>query len=161
MLKRSDVLDWDHYFMGIAELSAKRSKDPNTQVGACIVSPEKRIIGTGYNGFPTGCNDDALPWYREGIFIDVKYTYVVHAELNAILNSMGRDMRGATIYVLMFPCNECAKAIIQVGIKEVVFSTLKYYHSEQAQASRRMFDMVGITYRMISDAGTPARSQPS
>ena len=111
-MKRDDVLSWDQYFMAVAHLSALRSKDPNTRVGACIVNPEKRIVGLGYNGFPMGCDDDVYSWEREGEYLDTKYPYVVHAELNAILNSI-QNLKGCTLYVSLFPCNECAKAIIQ------------------------------------------------
>ncbi|HHX36815.1 MAG TPA: dCMP deaminase family protein, partial [Clostridiaceae bacterium] len=126
MSKRTDYISWDEYFMGVALLAAKRSKDPNTQVGACIVNPEKRIISTGYNGFPSGISDDDFPWNREGEFLDTKYPYVCHAELNAILNQPGTSLAGCSIYVALFPCNECAKAIIQAGIKEVVYLSDKY-----------------------------------
>ena len=114
-MKRQDYISWDEYFMGVALLASCRSKDPNTQVGACIVSPENIILSTGYNGFPVGCSDDEYPWEREGEH--TKYPYVVHAELNAILNASGKSLRGARIYVDLFPCNECAKAIIQSGIR--------------------------------------------
>ena len=116
-MKRQDYISWDEYFMGIALLSAMRSKDNNSQVGACIVSPENKILSLGYNGMPIGCNDDDMPWEREGEDLDTKYMYVCHSELNAILNSPNHDLRGARMYVTLFPCNECAKAIIQSGIK--------------------------------------------
>ena len=120
-MKREDYISWDEYFMGIAMLSAKRSKDPSTQVGACIVDKDNKIVGIGYNGFPIGCSDDNLPWSRDAENSnETKYPYVVHAEANAILNST-KDLHGARIYVDLFPCNECAKLIIQSGIKEVVF----------------------------------------
>ena len=122
---RDDVLSWDQYFMGMAHLSAMRSKDPNTRVGACIVNPQKRVVGLGYNGFPYGCEDDEFPWARDGQFLETKYPYVVHAELNAILNSI-QDLHGCTLYVSLFPCNECAKAIIQAGITCVVYESDKY-----------------------------------
>ena len=126
---RKDVLSWDQYFMGMAHLSAMRSKDPNTRVGACIVNPQKRVVGLGYNGFPYGCEDDEFPWERDGEFLDTKYPYVVHAELNAILNSI-QDLHGCTLYVSLFPCNECAKAIIQAGITCVVYESDKYQGTE-------------------------------
>ncbi len=148
--KRTNVLSWDDYFMSIAALSSHRSKDPNTQVGACIVDPKKKIIGVGYNGFPIGCSDDELPWGGKGDFLDVKYSYVCHAELNAILNSVGRDLFGSSIYVYLFPCNECAKAIIQSGIKEVVYLSDKYAHLDMTKASKKMFNMAGIKLRQIS-----------
>ena len=132
MNKREDHISWDEYFMGVAMLSAMRSKDPNTQVGACIVNREHRIVGVGYNGFPTGCSDDDLPWDREGDWIETKYPYVCHAELNAILNSIGGDLRGCTLYVALFPCNECAKAIIQAGIRKIVYLSDKYAMLAQA-----------------------------
>lgn len=148
MAKREDYISWDDYFMGVALLAAKRSKDPNTQVGACIVSPDKIIVGTGYNGFPIGCSDDAFPWEREGDFDATKYAYVCHAELNAILNSGGRDLKGCTIYVGLFPCNECAKAIIQAGIRKVIYLSDKYHDSDLSRASRRMFDSAGVSYHL-------------
>lgn len=150
IIKRKDVLSWDDYFMSIAMLSAQRSKDPSTQVGACIVSPDKKIIGTGYNGFPTGCSDDDLPWAREGDFLDVKYSYVCHAELNAILNSSGKSLNGCSIYVALFPCNECAKAIIQSGIKEVVYLSDKYASTPAHIASKKMLEMARVKLRRIS-----------
>ena len=128
--------------MGVALLASKRSKDPNTQVGACIVSSDNIIISTGYNGFPYGCSDDEYPWDREGT--ETKYPYVVHAELNAILNSKGRSLEGAKIYVSLFPCNECAKAIIQSGIKEVIYLSDKYEKNESTAASKRMLNSAGV-----------------
>ncbi len=146
-MKRQNYLSWDEYFMGVAMLSAERSKDPGTQVGACIVGPDKRIISVGYNGMPMGCSDDVLPWAREGDPLDTKYLYVCHAEFNAILNKGGADMRGAKLYVTLFPCNECAKAIIQSGIKEVVYYSDKYAETDATRASKRMFDLAGVAYR--------------
>ena len=143
MSKREKYLSWDDYFMGLAVLSGKRSKDPNTQVGACIVTPQNRIASVGYNGFPMGCSDDVFPWNREGDDINTKYPYVVHAELNAILNSKA-DLNGCTIYVSLFPCNECAKAIIQSGIKKVVYLSDKYHDSMASVASRKMLDSAGV-----------------
>ena len=142
--KRMDHITWDEYFMGIAVLSSLRSKDPNTQVGACIVSPDKKIIGVGYNGFPTGCSDDELPWEREGDWINTKYPYVCHAELNAILNSPVSSLRGATLYVALFPCNECAKANIQTGIKKFVYLSDKYESTDQTKASKMMLRAAGV-----------------
>lgn len=142
-MKRQDVLSWDEYFMGLAHLSALRSKDPNTQVGACIVSPDKKVVGIGYNGFPRGCSDDEFPWEREGGVLDSKYAFVVHAELNAILNS-NQDLRGCTVYVSLFPCNECAKAIIQSGITRVVYESDKYAHTETTMASKQMLKAAGV-----------------
>jgi dCMP deaminase len=148
-LKRANYLSWDDYFMSVALLSAQRSKDPSTQVGACIVNRQKRIVGVGYNGFPTGCSDDTLPWQREGDFIDTKYPYVCHAELNAVLNSVPGNLSGCIIYTALFPCNECAKVIIQAGIREVVFLSDKYSETDSVRASRRMFDQAGITRRQL------------
>lgn len=147
--KRKDYLSWDDYFMGIALFSAKRSKDPNTQVGACIVNPQKKIIGIGYNGFPLGCSDEELPWSREGSFLDTKYPYVCHAELNAVINSIGKDLTGCTIYVALFPCNECTKVIIQSGIKEIVYLSDKYADTDSIKASKIMMNQAGIRYRRI------------
>ncbi len=147
--KRIDHITWDEYFMGIAVLSSLRSKDPNTQVGACIVSPDKKIIGVGYNGFPTGCSDDELPWEREGDWINTKYPYVCHAELNAILNSPISSLKGATLYVALFPCNECAKAIIQTGIKKVIYLSDKYAESDQTKASKMMLKSAGVEFEKL------------
>ncbi|MDD4012244.1 MAG: dCMP deaminase family protein [Sphaerochaetaceae bacterium] len=144
MDKRIDYISWDEYFMGVAILSAKRSKDPNTQVGACIVNSDKKIVGVGYNGFPSGCCDDELPWSRQGSWLDTKYPYVCHAELNAILNSISRDLRGCTLYVDLFPCNECAKAIIQSGISRVLYLKNKYPESDSVVASTRMLNQAGV-----------------
>ena len=146
-MKRTDYISWDEYFMGIAMLAARRSKDPSTQVGACIVSPENIIISTGYNGMPKGCSDDIFPWDREGE--ETKYPYVVHAELNAILNANGRDLRHSRIYVALFPCNECAKAIIQSGVKEVLYLSDKYQGTMGNLASKRMLDAAGVTYTRL------------
>ena len=146
-MKRTDYISWDEYFMGIAMLAAKRSKDPSTQVGACIVSQDNIIISTGYNGMPTGCSDDVFPWDREGA--DTKYPYVVHAELNAVLNANGRDLRGSRIYVALFPCNECAKAIIQSGVKEVIYLSDKYAETLATLASKRMLDAASVAYRPL------------
>ena len=146
MMKRNDYISWDAYFMGIALLSANRSKDPGTQVGACIVSPEKKILTMGYNGMPTGCSDDMMPWEREGEPLETKYMYVCHAEFNAILNNGGRSLKGATLYSTLFPCNECAKAIIQSGIARVVYLEDKYAETDSVIASKRMFDMAGVAY---------------
>ncbi|WP_407383823.1 deoxycytidylate deaminase [Ruminococcus sp.] len=141
-MKRQDYISWDEYFMGVAILAAKRSKDPNTQVGACIVNKSKRILSTGYNGFPYGCSDDTFSWAREGD--DTKYKYVVHAELNAILNAHGKSLEGARLYVDLFPCNECAKAIIQTGISEVIYLSDKYANTDSTCASKRMLNSAGV-----------------
>ena len=147
--KREDHITWDEYFLGIAALSSLRSKDPNTQVGACIVSPEKKIIGVGYNGFPIGCSDDDLPWAREGEWLETKYPYVCHAELNAILNSPISSLKGATLYVALFPCNECAKAIIQTGIRKVVYLSNKYETTDSTKASRMMLSAAGVELEQL------------
>ena len=149
-MKRTDYISWDEYFMGVAKLAARRSKDPNTQVGACIVSPENIIVSTGYNGMPKGCSDDEFPWDRTGE--ETKYPYVVHAELNAILNANGRNLRNSRIYVALFPCNECAKAIIQSGVKEVVYLSDKYLGSKENIASKRMLDAAGVKYTRLRAA---------
>lgn len=141
----SNHIDWDTYFMGIAKLSAKRSKDPNTQVGACIVNPNKRIVGIGYNGFPHGCEDSEFPWEKDGEYLDTKYPYVVHAEINAILNST-QDLQGSTLYVSLFPCNDCAKSIIQSGIKKIIFESDKYSKADTTIASKKMLDAAGVDY---------------
>ena len=141
-MKRTNYINWDEYFMGVAMLAAKRSKDPNTQVGACIVSADNIIISTGYNGMPKGCSDDEFPWDRTGE--ETKYPYVVHAELNAILNANGRDLRGSRVYVALFPCNECAKAISQSGVSEVVYLSDKYAGTPMNAASKRMLNAAGV-----------------
>ena len=141
-MKRDDYINWNEYFMGVAILASKRSKDPNTQVGACIVDENNIILSTGYNGFPYGCSDDEFPWDRSGE--DTKYKYVVHAELNAILNARGKNLNNARIYVDLFPCNECAKAIIQSGIKEVVYLYDKYADTKETIASKKMLASAGV-----------------
>ncbi|MCD7774541.1 MAG: dCMP deaminase family protein [Clostridiales bacterium] len=152
MPKRIDYITWNEYFMGIAILSAKRSKDPNTQVGACIVNGNNRIMSVGYNGFPMGCSDDEFPWERIGDELDTKYPYVCHAELNAILNSRGANLENCRLYVTHFPCNECAKAIIQSGIKEVYYISDKHAANKSTIASKKMFDAAGVSVnRLISD----------
>ncbi|XP_036156179.1 deoxycytidylate deaminase isoform X4 [Myotis myotis] len=172
--KREDYLEWPEYFMAVAFLSAQRSKDPNSQVGACIVNAENKIVGIGYNGMPNGCSDDLLPWRRTAERkLDTKYPYdqwkkypwvrigkkdsiwpphraVCHAELNAIMNKNSADVKGCTIYVALFPCNECAKLIIQAGIKEVIFMSDKYHDSEESTAARLMFDMAGVAFRKFT-----------
>lgn len=154
--KREDYLEWPEYFMAVAFLSAQRSKDPNSQVGACIVNAENKIVGIGYNGMPNGCSDDLLPWSRTAERkLDTKYPYVCHAELNAIMNKNSSDVKGCTMYVALFPCNECAKLIIQAGIKEVIFMSDKYHDSEETTAARLLFDMAGVTFRKF----TPKRSK--
>ena len=149
MSKRTNYLSWDEYFMGVALLSAKRSKDPATQVGACIVNNKNKIVGAGYNGLPAGCDDNDFPWDKQGDFLQTKYPYVCHAELNAILNNIGMDLHGCRIYTALFPCNECAKAIIQSGISEVIYLSDKYDGSDPSVASKRMLTTAGVTYRKV------------
>ena len=154
-MKRTDYISWDEYFMGVALLSAQRSKDNSSQVGACIVNDENKILSMGYNGMPVGCFDDDMPWEREGEPLKTKYMYVCHVELNAILNhaSGTGSLRGARIYTTLFPCNECAKALIQSGIKKVIYYEDKYPDSDSVIASKRMFDMVGIVYERYRPTG--------
>lgn len=151
--KREDYISWDEYFMGVAHLSGMRSKDPNTQVGACIVSRDNKILSMGYNGFPRGCQDDDFPWEREGEKLDTKYPYVTHGELNAILNYRGGSLEGTKLYVSLFPCNECAKAIIQAGITTVVYDSDKYEGSSSNIAAKRMFKAAGIECIPYSHTG--------
>jgi len=144
--KRDAYISWDDYFMAVAVLSAQRSKDPSTQVGACIVNPEKKIVGIGYNGFPIGCSDDELPWSKTAAnHLDTKYPYVCHAEMNAILNKNSADVKNCTIYVALFPCNECAKLIIQAGIKHVIYMRDRAANPAMI-ASKRLFDMAAVKY---------------
>ena len=142
--KREDYINWDDYFMGVALLAAQRSKDPSTQVGACIVDETNRILSTGYNGFPKGCSDDAFPWNRNAEEGETKYPFVVHAELNAILNNRGKSLADSKIYVALFPCHECAKAIIQAGINEVIYLSDKYKDTTSDANSRRMLESAGV-----------------
>lgn len=151
--KREDYISWDEYFMGIAQLSGMRSKDPNTQVGACIVSSDNKILSMGYNGFPMGCSDDVFPWDREGDELDTKYPYVTHGEMNAILNYRGGSLDGTKLYVSLFPCNECTKAIIQAGIKKIVYDSDKYALSPSTLASKRMLDAAGVSYEQYKRTG--------
>ena len=144
--KRQDYFSWDETFMQIAKIIAKRSKDPNTQTGACIVDQNNIIIGVGYNGFPRGCSDDKLPWGRDGEFCNKKYAYVVHAEANALMNT-NNNPKNAKLYCTLFPCNECAKHIIQSGIKEIIYESDKYHDDEIWKASRKMFNLANIKYR--------------
>jgi dCMP deaminase len=174
--KRENYLPWDDYFMNIAYLSAMRSKDPSTQVGACIVNPDKRILAIGYNGFPRGISDDSFPWARKSEDpLDTKYPYVCHAEMNAIMNKNSESLKNCDIYVTLFPCNECAKLIIQSGMKRVMYACDKYSHLMASKASKRMFDAVGVEYiycdttslvkaeetgtqaTLTSDANTPSK----
>lgn len=168
--KREDYLEWPEYFMAVAFLSAMRSKDPCTQVGACIVDSNNRIVGVGYNGMPIGCSDDTLPWGKNSSKpIETKYMYgkdffslitqqcddfdlnflVCHAEMNAIMNKNSADLRGCSLYVALFPCNECAKLIIQAGIKQVVYMSDKHREKPSTQASKLMFDMAGVKYNQF------------
>lgn len=147
-MKRQDYISWDQYFMGVAQLSAQRSKDNNTQVGSCIVNEDNKILSMGYNGMPIGCNDDEMPWEREGDDpLETKYVYVCHAELNAILNYSGGSLKGTRVYTTLFPCNECTKAIIQVGVKEVIYGSDKYANTPSTRAAKKMMDMAGVRYR--------------
>ena len=150
MKKRQDYISWDEYFMGVALLSAKRSKDPSTQVGACIVNQKNKIVGAGYNGLPIGCSDDEFSWDKKGEFLDTKYPYICHAELNAILNNIGMDLQGCKIYTALFPCNECTKAIIQSGITEIIYLSDKYAGNDTFIASKKMLDTAGIKYRKVT-----------
>jgi dCMP deaminase len=150
-MKRADYINWDEYFMGVALLASMRSKDPSTQVGACIADGENHILSTGYNGFPCGCSDDEFPWERDGDFCQTKYPFVVHAELNAILNAHGKNLVGSRIYISLFPCNECAKAIIQAGIKEIVYLSDKYAETDSTAASKKMLTAAGVKFtRFVS-----------
>ncbi|NLK94162.1 MAG: dCMP deaminase family protein [Clostridiales bacterium] len=150
---RKDYLKWDEYFMGIALLSAQRSKDASTQVGACIVNEDNKIISMGYNGMPIGCADNKMPWDKTGNPLESKYLYVCHAELNAILNNNGGSLKGARIYTTLFPCNECTKAIIQSGISEIIYYLDKYSETDSVIASKKMLDMVGIKYYQYKKSG--------
>ena len=154
--KRKDYISWDEYFMGVATLAGMRSKDPNTQVGACIVSTDNKILSMGYNGLPVGCSDDEFPWRRkdaDGNELETKYPYTVHSELNAILNYRGGSLEGARLYVTLFPCNECAKAVIQSGIRTVIYGDDKYRDSPNNIASMRMFNAAGVRYYRYQPTG--------
>lgn len=146
-LKRETYLSWDEYFMGIALLSSQRSKDPSTQVGACIVSEDNKIMSVGYNGMPRFCSDDLFPWDREGDALNTKYMFVCHAELNAILNYGGGSLKNSKVYTTLFPCNECAKALIQAGVREVIYMCDKYAATDSTKAAKKMFDTAHVTYR--------------
>ena len=152
--KRLDYINWDEYFMGVAQLAAKRSKDPSTQVGACIVSPDNKILSIGYHGFPIGCSDDEFPWEKTDTSPDHnKYLYSTHSELNAILNYRGGSLEGTKLYVTLFPCNECANAIIQSGIRTLIYDSDKYAGSDSVVASKRMLDAAGVAYRQYQKSG--------
>lgn len=152
-MKREDYISWDEYFMGIAMMSAQRSKDPSTQVGACIVSSENRILSVGYNGMPRNCDDDIFPWDRDGDDLNTKYMFVCHAELNAILNYSGTNLKGSKVYVTLFPCNECAKALIQSGVAEIIYYSDKYSDSFSTLAAKRMFESAGIKMTLYKKSG--------
>jgi dCMP deaminase len=153
-MKRTDYISWDQYFMGIAMMSAQRSKDNSTQVGACIVNSQNRIVSVGYNGMPNGCCDDDMPWERSAENpLDTKYPFVCHAELNAILNSQTRDLAGCTLYVTLFPCNECAKAVIQSGIKKIVYLDNKYAETDSVKASVIMLQKCCIEFEQYKPIG--------
>lgn len=154
--KRMGYITWDEYFMGVAKLSAMRSKDPSTQVGACIVSADNKILSMGYNGFPKGCSDDEFPWEKENEAVDpynAKYFYTTHSELNAILNYRGGSLEGTKLYVTLFPCNECAKAIIQAGITTLIYDSDKYADTPGVQASKRMLEAAGVHYHEYNQTG--------
>ena len=151
--KRKDYISWDEYFMAVARLAGLRSKDPNSQVGSCIVSTDNKILSMGYNGFPLGCSDDDYPWAREGDPLETKYIYVTHSELNAILNYRGGNLEGAKLYVSLFPCNECAKAFIQSGIREVIYLDDKYADTPSVMASKRMLNSAGVKFRRYEPSG--------
>ena len=153
MPKRKEYINWDEYFMGIALLSGERSKDPSSQVGACIVSQDNKILSMGYNGFPIGCSDEEMPWEREGKALDTKYPYVCHAELNAILNYTGTSIKNSKLYVTLFPCNECAKAVIQSGIKEIIYLSDKYKDTDSVKASKKLFDVCKVKYTKYVPTG--------
>ena len=158
--KRKDYISWDEYFMGVAQLAARRSKDPNTQVGACIVSQDNKILSMGYNGFPNGCSDDDFPWAREGDDpLKTKYFYAAHSELNAILNYRGGSLEGSKLYVTLFPCNECAKAIIQAGIRTLIYADDKYGSTPSVRASKRMLNAAGVRYYQYEKSGREIRIQ--
>ena len=152
--KREDDISWDEYFMGVAYLAAERSKDPSTQVGACIVSQDNKILSMGYNGLPVGCSDDEFPWEKTDDTPDhSKYYYSTHSELNAILNYRGGSLEGTKLYVTLFPCNECAKAVIQSGIKEIIYAEDKYDNTPSVIASKRMLDAAGVKYHPYQFSG--------
>lgn len=158
-MKREDYLSWDEYFMGIACLSAGRSKDPNTQVGACIVSQENRILSMGYNGMPRHCSDDEFPWGNQGDPEETKYMFVCHAELNAILNYTGGSLKGARVYTTLFPCNECAKALVQSGVSEIIYLSDKYDGTPSVNCSKRMFTTAGVKLTPFSKTGRKVEIQ--
>jgi len=147
-MKREDYINWDEFGMGLALVAAQRSKDPSTQVGACILDKRKRVLGVGYNGFPTGCSDDVFPWSKTGE--TTKYLFVSHAESNLILSCDFNRLEGSILYTTLYPCNECAKTIIQVGIRDIVYLHNKYKNTESGKAARRMFKEAGVTTRRFA-----------
>ena len=150
-----DNISWEEYFMSIALLSSMRSKDNNTKVGACIVSDEHKVLSLGYNGMPIGVDDKEIPWAgsKDNLpFLETKYPYVCHAELNAILNS-NHNLKGSTVYVTLFPCNECTKAIIQKGISEVIYLCDKYSDTDSVRASKKMLESAGVKYTQYAASG--------
>ena len=156
--KRTDYISWDEYFMAVAKLAGMRSKDPNSQVGSCIVSDDNKILSIGYNGLPSGCSDDEFPWAREGEDpLKTKYAYVTHSELNAILNYRGGSLEGARLYVSLFPCNECAKAIIQAGIRTVIYDSDKYDGTPMNTASKMLLGAAGIELVEYKESGREIR----
>ncbi len=150
--ERTDVISWDDFFMQVALSASMRSKDPNTQVGACIAGLDHRILSVGYNGTPRGLNDDEFPWDSSNDPLLDKHSYVIHAEVNAILNYRGslQDMQGATVYVTLFPCNECAKLLVQSGIGEVVYLSDKYCGTTSNLIAKSVFDKSGVAYRQLN-----------
>ena len=154
--KRTDYISWDEYFMGVAKLASMRSKDPSTQVGACIVDKDTYSLSVGYNGFPLGCDDEEFPWARTGGTLDTKYAFVAHAELNAILNSKTGDLAGSTVYLTLVPCNECTKALIQKRVSKGVYSDDKYHDADSTKAARKMLDAAGIVYEQYKPSGRKA-----
>ncbi len=149
-MAHDDYLEWDEYFMAEAFLATKRSRDPNTRVGACIVGPDNKIKAKGYNGFPRGISDKEFPWAREGGFLETKYAFMCHAEANAIDNRGSNALDGCRIYVTLFPCNECAKRIIQNGIIEIIYWEDKYADKEDNIASKMLFKAAGVKTRRLS-----------
>eukprot|EP01147_Barroeca_monosierra_P005596 gene5596-8942_t len=156
--RRQNCLSKDAWYMAMAVLASKRSKDPRTQVGCVIVDGKGVIVSVGYNGFPTGCPDTELPWAKEAeSVLDTKFPYVCHAEMNAILNTNDQSVEGCTAYSTLFPCNECAKMIIQAGIRKVVYLCNKSSGKPSAIASQKMFDMAGVEYTKFDYSKSQSR----
>lgn len=151
MEPRQDYISWDECFMRIAHVISQRSKDPNTQAGSVIVNPNHIVVGLGYNGLPRGIDNDQVPWDKVGKLSETKYAYVVHAEVNAVYNSNAKT-EGCTVYATLFPCNECAKTIVQNGIKEVVYESDKYHDDDIWVASRKILDLAGVAYRQYKSS---------